>query len=449
MAMDFPQTRRWPALLLGLVVGAGCAVGALWYFDQQADNEAEVDTVEVETTTAVAETRDLISYDEWAATLTTGTPGVVAASGPGTITRNADVGDVLTQGDVIAEIDGAIVVALYGAVPQFRELSIDSEDGADIRQLEENLVALGFDPDHTVTVDDDFTYNTGEMIERWEEELGFEEPDQIVDAGQVAFITGISEVTSTTAVGSQVQPGQSLLVVDTVSETGLLSLPTDASLITELVSIGTPLSDGMTLAMVTTSDGEFPVVGVVTAPNEDREDAFEVEIEPGAVIAEVLLDRDEWLEAGWPLLRWELPQGAIEMEVAVGDSDTFEVGTALQVELPDETIIDASVTEKSDVARTVQVGQETATVVDVSIEPVEPIAGDFSAGPVTVRTQDDAVIGATVIPARALVALAEGGHAIDIEGRGLVAVDLGVFDEGWVEVTNGIISPGEQVIVPS
>ena len=54
-----------------------------------------------------------------------------------------------------------------------------------------------------------------------------------------------------------------------------------------------------------------------------------------------------------------------------------------------------------------------------------------------------------MIPARSLIALAEGGHAIEIDGRGLVAVELGVFDEGWVEVTNGAIGPGEQVIVPS
>ena len=44
----------------------------------------------------------------------------------------------------------------------------------------------------------------------------------------------------------------------------------------------------------------------------------------------------------------------------------------------------------------------------------------------------------------------EGGHAVEIEGReGLVAVELGSFDEGWVEVTGGSISPGDQVAVPS
>ena len=220
----------------------------------------------------------------------------------------------------------------------------------------------------------------------WEEDLGLEEPDEIVDVGQVAFINGPSEVTSATPVGSQVQPGQSLIVVDTLRTTGILSLPIGASLVTDLVATGTPVSDGMTLGSLTTTDGEFSIIGVAGPVDEDREDAFEVEVEPGSVIAEVLLDREEWLEAGRPLFRWEVPEGAIELEVAVGDSDTFEVGNAVQVELPDESIIDATVTEKSDVARTLQVGQDTVTVVDVTVEPVDAIASDFSAGPVTVRT---------------------------------------------------------------
>jgi hypothetical protein len=64
------------------------------------------------------------------------------------------------------------------------------------------------------------------------------------------------------------------------------------------------------------------------------------------------------------------------------------------------------------------------------------------------------VAGATAVPAEALLALAEGGYALELPdpssptGTRLVAVELGAFDEeGWVEV-HGDVRPGDQVVVP-
>ncbi len=447
--MSSMQPARWPALLVGLVLGAAVGIGAWIWFDQaDTDTEATVET-ETETTTVQAETRDLVSFTEWTAQLTAGEPAVIAASGRGTITRTSDVGTTIRAGDVVAEIDGAPVVALYGSVPQFRELDDDADDGADIEQLEANLVALGYDPDGTVTVDDDYTYNTGLMVERWETDLGIEEPDTTVDLGQIAFIEGPSEVTSRTAVGSQAAPGQPLLATVTLAESGFLANPVNTSAVGALADIDVVLADGLVLADLTVDDTVVPAVAVTGEPDTERTDAYEVQVPDGAVVVDTVLDVFEWTEAGRPTHRWELAQGAIELEVDVDNIDEFDVGLPVVVELPDGTLIDAVVDEVGDVARTTQVGQNAVTVLDVVIEPVEPLTGAFSAGPVTIRVEDEAILGATVIPIRSLIALAEGGHAIDVEGRGLVAVELGTFDDGWVEITNGAVSPGESIVVPA
>lgn len=449
MTTDFPQPTRWPLLLLGLVLGAAAGAGVLWYLTSGDEDLDDIDTASAITVPVAAESRDLISYIEWDGTLSSGASATVAAATQGTITRNSAVGDTIVAGDIIAEIDGESVIALYGSVPQFRALNAEADSGADVRQLEENLVALGFDPDGTVTVDDVFTYNTGLMVERWEAALGFEDPDATIAAGQLAFIDGPSEVVTTTAVGAQAAPGQALLTTATAADTGFLRLPQTVSKIEGLADTATELTNGVVLATATTGDAQIPVIGVEGEPDADREDAIEIQIQAGATIVDVLTSDAEWVEAGRPLFRYEIPQSAIETVVDVADSDAFTVGTEVDVELPDSSVISATVTDLSVVARTVQDGQDTSTVVDVVIQPTDPLSTSITSGPVVIRTEDSATLGAVVIPVRALIAFVEGGHGIDFEDGRRVAVELGAFDDGWVEITNGAVQAGDTILAPA
>lgn len=432
-------------LLLGGAIGAG----AFWFAQQDRTDSDATERVEVVTTTLDAETRDLTSYIEWAATLQSGTAATVSATARGTVTANSDAGERIELGTTIANIDGKPVVALYGSVPQFRELAVGIDDGADVRQLEENLVALGYDPGETVTVDQTYTASTGDMVERWETDLGIEDPDTVVSAGQIAFVSGPSEITSRTTVGSQVSPGQPLATTVTLAESGFLTLPQAVVSLTGLVEPGAALIDGATIGQVELDEGTVPLVAVTAAPDLDRADAIEIEVPDGASVAQLVLGDPNWIEAGQPIYQWEAPQGSIELEVDVDETDAFPVGLAVEVLLPDGQLVPATVDAVDDVARTIQDGGNTTTVVDVSIQANEPVESTFTSGPVTIRVEEDAILGATVIPVRALVALAEGGHAVDVEGRGLISVELGAFDDGWVEVLDGSIEPGESLVVPT
>jgi hypothetical protein len=55
------------------------------------------------------------------------------------------------------------------------------------------------------------------------------------------------------------------------------------------------------------------------------------------------------------------------------------------------------------------------------------------------------------VPANALLALLEGGYAVervtDGGGTELVAVETGLFADGWVEVS-GDLAEGDEVVVP-
>ena len=60
--------------------------------------------------------------------------------------------------------------------------------------------------------------------------------------------------------------------------------------------------------------------------------------------------------------------------------------------------------------------------------------------------------GLTMVPLRALVALEGGGYAVSVADAAgathYVAVETGVFQDGWVQVT-GKVSPGDLVQVPA
>ena len=55
------------------------------------------------------------------------------------------------------------------------------------------------------------------------------------------------------------------------------------------------------------------------------------------------------------------------------------------------------------------------------------------------------------VPVAALLALAEGGYAVEVDAGGgatrLVAVEPGFFADGLVEVSGGL-EPGDRVVVP-
>src|SRR5262245_29357189 len=74
------------------------------------------------------------------------------------------------EGEVILSVSGRPVIVLSGALPAHRDLS-PGTSGADIRQLEESLARLGFDPG---PVDGIYDQKTAAAVERWYRKSGLE-----------------------------------------------------------------------------------------------------------------------------------------------------------------------------------------------------------------------------------------------------------------------------------
>ncbi|MGH2715083.1 MAG: peptidoglycan-binding domain-containing protein, partial [Thermoleophilaceae bacterium] len=114
---------------------------------------------------------------------------------------------------------------MYGAIPAYRDLETGVAEGRDVRQLEENLASLGFDPG---VVDDRFTSTTASAVADWQESGGLPETGR-VELGRVVFMPGPRRIGEhRTAAGSVLAAGSEVL--DTSSTRRVVTIELDAAL---------------------------------------------------------------------------------------------------------------------------------------------------------------------------------------------------------------------------
>jgi membrane fusion protein, multidrug efflux system len=146
-------------------------------------------------------------------------------SGSGTVTALPRAGSVIERGEALYRLDGDPIVLMYGSTPAYRALQSGVSDGRDVRELEQNLATLGFDPG---TVDDSFTSATAAAVSDWQESVGLEQTGS-VELGRMVFMPGPRRVGEhKTSVGSVLGSGSEVLA--TSSTKRVVSVALDASL---------------------------------------------------------------------------------------------------------------------------------------------------------------------------------------------------------------------------
>jgi hypothetical protein len=211
-------------VLVVVVAGGGWAVARGGLLGRSA---AATPTAEVPTGTATVARTDVVERQQVAGTLGYGDSVTVVgqsqdgggSSGAGgggqaqdgIVTRVPAVGAVVGRGQTLFEVDGHPVPLWYGARPAWRAFELGMTDGQDVRQLEANLVALGFDPDRAVTVDRHYSRATAAAVKRWQQASGRARTGA-VPLGQVVFLPGPIRVATVTAtVGAPLPAGTAVL----------------------------------------------------------------------------------------------------------------------------------------------------------------------------------------------------------------------------------------------
>jgi hypothetical protein len=360
--------RRWVASGIGglaiavtaggvLVLGGGSAGGD----DAGGDDERRGADEAAATATAAVERRDLEERESLDGTLAYGESRQVSIGGQGTITALAPEGAVVERGGTLGEVNGAPVPLLYGDRPMWRTLGegVDTSDGADIRQLEENLIALGYGSAANLGPNETWSQATTAAVKRWQDALGVEETGR-VELGSVVFAPGPVRVAD------------------------------------HLADVGAP--------------------------------------------------------AGSPALAVSGTARLVTVDADASRPELLTVGLAVEVVLPDGTVVPGTVQSVSSVVDVPDPAAGGDPTVEVVVALDDPAAsGALDQAPVDVRVVTVEAADALSVPVEALLALAEGGYAVERPDGSLVGVRVGAFADGFVaiEPTSGTIAEGDEIVVPA
>jgi hypothetical protein len=181
-----------------------------------------------------------------------------------------------------------------------------------------------------------------------------------------------------------------------------------------------------------------------------------VAVQPGAVrVAAHVAELGG--QAGGPILEVAGTTRQVTVDLEATRQGMVAVGQTVDVELPDGTVVPGTVASVGTVAETPEGSEndptaDTTPTIEVTVLLNDPAAaGALDQAPVTVSVVTSAAQGVTAVPVDALLALAEGGYAVErpVVGGGtkLVPVEIGAFADGWVQVT-GDLAEGDDVVVP-
>ncbi|GMQ94482.1 MAG: hypothetical protein BMS9Abin12_1974 [Acidimicrobiia bacterium] len=491
--------RWWPWIVGALVIAAAVAVAVA----VTSSSSTATDLGSKEFSTATVVQRNIVVTETVSGTLGYGdAEAIVFRTSPdgietvygglaGVVTSGPDEGIVVTAGEVLYKVNAAPVVILYGDTPVYRTIDRRTSDGEDIMFLEQSLVDLGYDPDGDIEIDDEFTSATRAAIELLQEDIGAE-VDGGFSLGEMLFAPGPTYVADALVRnGDQVQFGQPVIALSAAPE-GTFTWIADEGVIIEQGSVLYRVDNRPTVLLY----GEIPVYRAM-ASGVEGEDVAQLQaalIALGLATDDVRVGTfdDATLEAvvAWQLLTGAHPDGVVNVgevvflpdslrvgdvvasigdtamngspvimtsasstfvtvELATTDQSLVDVGDAVEIELPDEVVVAGTVTSIGSVAQTNQAGESFFEMV-VAINDPETTLG-LDEAPVDVDIVSDSASDVLVVPVTSLVALAEGGYAVEVVGDGstyLVGVEAGLFADGLVEVTGTGLSAGDLVVVP-
>lgn len=312
---------------------------------------------------------------------------------PGTTyTWLPEVGAVIKEDQAVYSVSDEPVPLLYGSIPAYRAFSLGMSDGADVGQLTQDLIALGYGTG--LAQSDHYSSATAAAVDRWQKALDLPVTGAIL-LGQVVFEPGLIRVTS-------VAPS----LGEAVAGAG---------------SAGGPGGGG---GVVLTATGTTPVVTVALDVDQ------EYLVEPGDAVTVVLPDGTSTVG------------GHIE---AVGTVATCPGGGA-------GSGPGAGSSDQSPCASGAANSTASPTVpVTVTLDRA-PSGGALDQAPVSVDITTERAEHVLAVPVSALLALRGGGFGVEVaDGRRtrLVGVTTGLYSNTLVQVSGTGIAAGMRVEVPS
>ena len=502
-----------------------------FYFGSQ--NTASLSTEKtLELTTVKISKGDLAKKEEYNGTLSQVDKAVLNSSITGVITYLPEEGTVINFGQVLYAVDNKPVILLEGSTPFYRTLDLTSDDGPDIKQVEEGLISLGYAEEDFVA-DEKFDEVTSSMLYKLYIDYKIETNSEITPSEQVAINDKKNEIE---AIEDTISSGGTTLAqvndkkkkLDDANETATeesTAWKAADNLVKEYekqITLLKDLTNPKTSAKSedTRNDeiknyedlieeqkrirdmeegkesgidaSEALAIETAQKAYDDALEAYNEGVDQEAELAKAkeeledleLTAKSETFSptnayaSTTPLIVGSYINkvgGAVTINgqiynsssdgievlfwLPAADQDTVTLGESVEIELPTDERIDTSIKFIDQVVTETQSGN----FIQVKLDVLKPEEIDvYDQAPVKVFITTEVSQDVLYVPVNALIALAEGGYAVEIyngdpeievfSGESgvdttYVGVEIGVFTDGYVEII-GNISEGQLVIVP-
>ena len=457
-------------------------------------NFTEVERTTLEEKTTLDGTLGFVAGDPIVYAGSTNGIVTVSAGTAGTITSLPAEGSTVEEGEILYTVDEQPVIVFYGQIPAYRSLNTRSTDGTDVLHLEEALTRLGYDTDGDFGLDGDFTTATRDAIKALQEDLGLDDTGALA-LGSYVFFDGPVYVAETTVdVGEAINPGIPVIATSTMPSGTVTAVAGEGDVLahgdTLLIVEGNPIvlfvtdipfyrtlavgSVGEDVQVLETSlvsfgfDAGGALVVDTTFDDATTEAVVAWQKEIGAPvdgvvnIGEIIVTDDPIRIAtahvgvgsnvapGTTLFTPSTSTSVVSVQLPAENQELLVVGDPINVVMPDDSDEPGTVTSIGSIAiRSPEAG--TYFELEATLNRDGAGAG-LDEAPVEVEVVDDRAVDVLAVPVSALLALSEGGYAVEVDsGSGtttLVAVEVGMYADGFVEVTSSQLEPGMRVVTP-
>ena len=142
----------------------------------------------------------------------------------------------------------------------------------------------------------------------------------------------------------------------------------------------------------------------------------------------------------------------VSTTIPVVNKELIEINSQVKIELPNEVEVYGSVSEIGKIAIVPQGNQSGDPYLEVSITINDDKSfPEWTGADVTVYVTREIASGVMAVPITSLVSLLRGGYGLQVvtdNATQLVPVEVGMYSDGWVEISSEYIQTGVQVMNP-
>jgi hypothetical protein len=409
--------RRVPVYVaVGLVLVLAVGVGVTWWSGPDSGSDRTVKTsTAVETATVTR--NDVSTGSSMPGTLGYGATRKITASQDGLITWLPRSGTTISRGNAVYRVNDRPIPLFYGKMPLFRDLRVRGAVGRDVRVVVDNLRALG--------------YSVGAQPA----------PGTVLTRSVPVAAAAPTTATSSGSTGSTAAKEPDATAGKGRSE-------------------GPPLMEnrpGTKISKRTVHKGESVLTAAVIAAVKSWQRDLELpatgRLGPGSVVVFPKAFRVSALSAyvgdraDGELLSATSTSKVLTVHADEDEAASIERGDRATVALSDSSTTTARVVSVSTALQTEEGGDESSPKLDITLvldHPAKLKRVDSADLQVSFAVETHKHV--LTVPVGALLALGEGGYALQPVSGDLIAVETGIFAKGMVEVSGAGVTEGLSVV---